>query len=404
MSRRATAPQQAPAFERPNAAGWFPAGKTANRVLLVPGAEVPLLPLNLPGGLQGRAREQVAWRQLKDQIGLTPEGSEMRPFGGGKGGEWSRALVVDAVQMQGWRQRGGGDCRALLPDYLALPASSDLWVLDASETDLRARLGLVDGFTAETALAQLMLSRLLHENQALPKAVLLLGGDLPWLEELLTEAEIPLIRESKAVAGLGLPVPKILAHGEIAADLRIDARAARVRLRRQIRPWRWPLLAGALAAALWSIGQDLEIRQINQQTAALRREIETVVRDHFVPTGPLLDIRAQVSRVLAARQTEMATAAGRVSPLLLLGQVADVLASSEAVPHLVGYQRDSGLELELRLADFAAVDRLIGALEAAGIAAEVREARVSDTVGEDGAGNENVRLRLGLQVMAAEKG
>ena len=143
---------------------------------------------------------------------------------------------------------------------------------------------------------------------------------------------------------------------------------------------------------------------MNQQTAALRREIETVVRDHFVPTGPLLDIRAQVSRVRAVRQAEVATAAGRVSPLLLLGQVADVLTASEAVTHLASYQRDSGLELELRLADFAAVDRLISALEAAGIAAEVREARVSDTAREDGGADENVRLRLGLQVMAAEKG
>jgi len=409
MSRRAAASQAAlhpqPVFLHLAPNGRFPASKGTDRVLLVPGAEVPLLPVQLPAGVQGRAREQVAWRQLKDQVGVTPEGSEMRPFGGHKDGEWTRVLVVDALQMQGWRQQAGGDCRALLPDYLALPAAADLWVLETSESGLRVRLGLTDGFTAEPELAQRMLTGLLAQKQALPQAVLpravllLPGDDLPWLVDMLRGADIPLLRQITAVEALGLSRPTVLAHGEMAADLRIDARAARARLRRQILPWRWPLLAAMLLAALWGSGQELEIRRMNQQTADLRREIEIVVRDHFVPSGPLLDVRAQVSRVLAARQTEVAAATGRVSPLLLLGQVADVLADSDVDPQQASYQHDSGLELELRMADFTAVDQLVGALEAAGIMVEVREARVSDQAGESG-----VRLRLGLLAMAAEKG
>lgn len=372
----------------------------AGHIALVPGGEAPLLALQLPPGLQGAAREQVAWRQLQDQLGVTREQVEMRPYcGADKASSWTRVLVAGTDLMRRWRAALDPGCRALLPDYLALPASVDLWVLAVQGDRLRGRLGLLDGFSSELDLARLMLTQMLGDAElARPKAVLLLEGELPGLEELLAEHEIALVFKASALKPLGIAPPVVLGHGELAADLRIDARAARRQLRRQLLPWAAALLAAGLMVGIWAMGEGLKIRQLHRERAALQGNIETLVRDHFVPSGPLLDVRLQVSRALAARQVEVTAGSGRVSVLLLIGQVADVMVGSGVQPEVLNYSQDAGLVLELRLVDFAALDQLVTSLERAGLAAERRAARVV----EDGVGG--VRAELHVQAKQAEAG
>jgi len=370
-----------------------PESDLSGQVVLLPGAAVPLLPVTLPRRLRGAAREQVAWRQVKDQTGLTPAAVELRPYSETGGEDWQRVLLLDATQMQGWRQQAGADVRALLPDYLALPAARELWVMDRGETQIRMRLGLQDGFTAEPDLAQLMLTQMLAEAKAaetLPKALLLQGTPPAWLEALLEAAKIPLVQELAALTPLGLETPKILSHGELAADLRRDPRAARQQLRRRLLPWRWPLLAGALALALWATLQITQTERLRQDTGILRGEIDTLVRDRFVPTGPLLDVRLQVARALARQQAAEVDTEAQMSPLQLLGQVADVLIAVPVQPDLVSYDSAAGMTLDLRLADFAAVDQLVAVLQSTGLAVELRDARVAPD-------NQGVQLELQLR-------
>ncbi len=64
---------------------WVEAGTGragAGRIALVPGALAPLIALDLPEGLRGAAREQVARRQLRDLTGLGDDRLQMRPFHG----------------------------------------------------------------------------------------------------------------------------------------------------------------------------------------------------------------------------------------------------------------------------------------------------------------------------------
>ena len=373
----------------------------AGAVALVPGEDAPLLALQLPPGLQGNAREQVAWRQLQDQLGLTQGMVEMRPYCGAKTAiSWTKVLVAATDHMQRWRHRLQPGCRALLPDYLALPAAEDLWVLTLREGTVQARLGLEDGFSAEADLADLMLTqRLADETQAKPKAVLLLQGEVPRLAALLGQHDIELLRDTADLAALEIPVPVVLGHGELSADLRIDAGATRRQLRRQLLPWVAAGLAGALMLGIWATGEGLKIAQIQRDHTALQANVDTLVREYFVPTGPLLDVRLQVSRALAARQSELAVGdAGRVSPLLLLGQVADVISATGAAPEQVIYSQAEGLVVALRLADFAVLGQLVTALEQAGIAVEQRSARVVE--GTSG----GVRAELHLQPQQAEVG
>lgn len=412
------------------------AGATGGgELVLVPGTEAPLLDLELPRGLRGQARERIAWRQLRDLLGLTPDQVEMRPYpGGSANGNWQRALVVDAARAARWRARAGAGAQALLPDYLALPAAPDLWVIASDAAGLRVRLGVEDGFSAPPDLAPALIRRALAEagldhadpetdpetepgtgpgtgpetaaadapapppepaahrdtqrgqkpagtgsdtGRNAPRAVLVLDPPPPWLGPLLDRAGLPCVTDAAALAGLGLAPPRLLAHGEMAADLARDPRAEAARLRRRIGPWRWTVLAGALALAVWAGDRLQAIRSAEAETARLRAETTALVRTHFLPQGPILDIRAQVSRALAAAQAEAAAARQRVSPLLLFGQAAEVIAAEGAVTELVRHAKDDGLDLTLRLPDFAATDRLLAALRSAGLAVTLRDARAS---------------------------
>ena len=67
-------------------------------VAVVPGAQAPLLALELPDGLRGIARERVAQRQLVEQLSSRAEAFEMLPFLPKGAKRWTRVLVADAEQ------------------------------------------------------------------------------------------------------------------------------------------------------------------------------------------------------------------------------------------------------------------------------------------------------------------
>ncbi|WP_146591307.1 type II secretion system protein GspL [Puniceibacterium confluentis] len=352
---------------------------TGQHVALVPGAEVPLLALDLPARLRGPAREDVARRQLRDRIGVAGEHVEMRPFfAPGRGEHWHRALVADGARLAAWRAGAGPGCRAVLPDYLALPVAAGLWSVQIENGSVQARLGLEDGFSADPDLARLMLARALEDGDIAPPRAVLLQGEDAEITALMAARDIPVVRDAAALSPLGLARPEALAHGELAFDLRADPRAARETLRRRVLPWRWPLLIGLLASGLWAAAQVVATQALEAETRAERDATLALVRRHFVPTGPVLDVRTQVARALAERQDAARDWQGRVSPLTLFGQVARVVSGAGAVSGEYTYERDS-LTAVLRLEDFAAAEALVTALRDAGLGVEVVDLRVSDS-------------------------
>ena len=79
-------------------------------VALVPGERAPLLPLDLPDGLRGPARESVARRQVSDLLGLAGDEIELRPgHGGPDRGVWHSTMVVWTAEIATWRARFVGD-------------------------------------------------------------------------------------------------------------------------------------------------------------------------------------------------------------------------------------------------------------------------------------------------------
>ncbi|TCK99858.1 general secretion pathway protein L [Shimia isoporae] len=325
---------------------------------LVPGELVPVLPLDLPVSLRGSTREQVARRQLEDSASLDPNTAEIRPFAlSGNDKNWTRALVADQKLIIDWVAAAPSDCKAVLPDYVALPAASGLWSFryDEAEERLLARLGLDDGFTTEISLAPLLLERALSEGPS-PDAILWEGPELETVSALFDTAGLPRVQNSQDAGA------KILGHGELALDLRKDPFATRAHLRQAVLPWRWPVIIGLIAVGIWATAQTVAVDALRQERDIVTARTMDVVRAQFVPSGPVLDVRTQVSRVISEARAEALLSDDGLSPLALFGETVDLISAPGVTPERVEYRENDGLRLVLEVADFATGEALVSAL------------------------------------------
>ena len=340
-------------------------------IALVPGADAPLLGLALPDTLRGQPREAVAFRQLHDRLGTDLTTLELRPARlRGLGDNWTRVLIADRAKVTDWRRAvapAGTLCRAILPDFLALPAAPRVWtVCTAYQTPtqlVQVRLGPLDGFSAEPDLAELALTRALAETDP-PAAILRLGPALPAVDAALAG----LITVTKAEdLPQGLEPPVALGHGEEVLDLATDPRAHFDTLRGGLLALQLPAVLMLFGALAWSASIALETRGIVGRTAAIADETIAAVRRDFLPVGPVLDIPAQVTRELERRRIAAEAPLPPASPLLVLHQAAETLVASQALLVSAVLLPDRKIGLDVELADFAALEGLVTELRAAGL-------------------------------------
>lgn len=372
---------------------------TAGFVATVPGTLAPLVPLDLPGALRGPARARVARRQLRDAYGGADNAIDARPARLGDAADrWQAMLVVATQTRLGWARKAaaaGPLCRAILPDYLALPASRDLWVIEAAGPLICTRLGLEDGFSAEPDLALALLQG--ARTKAPPRAVLRMGSLAPDLDAWLAEQGLAVCFDPAGLAAHGVAAPQRFAHGEFALDLARDPDAERAEMRRVLRRLGVVAGLGLMGLVGWIAAIVLETSELRAQGLAYRQNSERILREVVIPTGPILDIRTQVSRLIEQAVEANAEAGTVARPLDVLRRAGTVMAAHEASVTRVSYQPAAGLVIDLQLADFAALDALVAALREGGT-----ELRVAQSVTRDDAGVEAV-LAMAVTPQGAEK-
>ena len=326
-------------------------------VAVVPGAQAPLLPLDLPDGLRGIARERVAQRQLVEQLSTPSEALEMLPFLPKGAKRWSQVLVADAGQAGQWRKTLGRGCKGVVPDYLAMPTAPGLWSIQVEDGVLCARTGPQDGFSAEVELGRAMLA-----EAANLKAVLRLGAADAGLDGQLQALNVPILRDAAALKKAGF-APMRWADARGGIDLLAPPSAAYDRLRERIGLWRMPVLFGTVALAAWLGSVFLETDKLRDRALAVRDDTTAMVRAHFVPSGPILDVRAQVSA--GVPQDEVEDEPVRIVPngLSLFGSAAPVLTREDIQLQNVSFRAETGLVTTVVAVDFAALDQMIAELE-----------------------------------------
>ncbi len=354
-------------------------------IALVPGADVPLVTLDLPSGLKGAAREAVARRRICDMLGLSPDGVTLRPAPlAGQGALWQAMLLVPADLQDQWsRALAGTPAQAMLPDYLTLPAAEGMWTIrtGGAADPVQMRLGLQDGASAEPALAARMLAQMLaHLDRARAEdmpVILRLGPPLAAIDDALAATpDLTIVQDAEDLPRR-IAQPQVLGHGELALDLMQPVADAHSTMVARLR-------AAILAAALivvggigWA-GYEWHMGQQAVQDAQAQRTVNVAdVRADLISDGPLLDIRAQVSRVLAERRAgaEPGDAAPVAGPLERLFRAAEVLATSQAQLERLRLDPEGRLELQLSAPDLSALERLDADLRAADLTVRAAPAR-----------------------------
>lgn len=366
-------------------------------VATVPGAAAPLLPLDLPPGLHGVARERVARRQLRDAG--CGAGLDLRPARLGPGREaWVRMLVCDGAQRADWAAHVaplGRRCRAVLPDYLVLPAAPGLWVIETDEAGgVRARLDIDDGFAAESDLARALLEEAAEASA--PKAILRRGPPCAPLDAWLATLAAPVCDGDAALGAAAIAPPVRFGHGELALDLARDPEALRAALRGSLRRIAAALVLALAGFGFWVASVQLETDRLRALDRGYRANAEDMLRAGLVPSGPVLDIRAQAEGALNRARTVAEAARAQSRPLDVLRAAGEVLAAHAPRVTRASFQPGLGLVIDLEITDFAALDALVRDLSAAGT-----EVSVARSVAREGRGVEAV---LALATTRAEAG
>ncbi len=346
-------------------------------VALVPGSAVPLLRVDLPKALRGPARERVARRQINDRAGQQTNATDIRPFSTTDGNaEWTRVLVADSAQVENWRQQfsaASKNCVALLPDYLALSAADDVWTIKSVSGQTSARLGPADGFSAETDMASVLLGKALDINA--PKAVLFVGPAVKDIAAEFKKRKIPTFNSAEKLTQQDFQAPRAFSFKELAADLMQNPELAAEQLRAVLRAWRTPVVLSLLALVFWSAAAIFTSGDTAKQERDFRDQALAIVRDVFVPSGPILDIRSQVNVALTARKDRVTKAQNNVKPLALFKSTAVILFVQQATITSVSYSADSDLTVEFLVRDFSAADQLVAALRAGGLTVRLAESQ-----------------------------
>mmetsp|Transcript_23981 Transcript_23981/g.43861 ORF Transcript_23981/g.43861 Transcript_23981/m.43861 type:complete len:385 (-) Transcript_23981:1043-2197(-) len=361
------------------------------QVIAVPGSAVALLTLDLPDRLRGVAREQVARRQMRDRLGLSADEVEMRPFRAVSKQAWTQVLVADTDLVRQWRETAGRRQPVILPDYLTLTTAPDVWTVFSGQDGVAVRLGPGNGFGAAKDVARVALAAHLSDADQRPKAILALGEAWPELVELAQAHDVPLVSNIEDLIAIdGVEAPSAFQNEELSCNLLHDPALIRDQLRAKIMPWRWPTAICAIAITLWATSDILETQRLRDERAAIQQSTQQIVREVFVPEGPILDIRSQVLQAEQTMRQDVTAESTPTSALALFEQAGPVVFGARARTLRASSPDGTRLDLLLETADFAAADALTDALVGEGLDVRVVSSRRGD---EGNAVRTEVQLR-----------
>lgn len=336
-------------------------------VWLIDGRRVLLAEADLPPG-QRRVQEQALPYALEDQI-LTPL-DELGFATQRVSPTRLAAAVFDSGELEARLdvlEAAGLRVAQCVPDVLCVPWQASSWTLLVAGTDAWLRTGPYAGVRFELVQWPAFVGQALAEVDG-EIHLRVFGGDEALLAAL--RAHSPVLTVDAAARAGAIDLPAIFAEGH-AQGHAIDLLDALPR-RRQARAGgtrRWWQASAALLL-LTAVGHagflQWHVSALEREANAQRARTEALFREMFPQVTRIEDVRAQATQLLA----EAAAAGSQGAPFLALFAAAGQGAAQQAADGLVFESASYGngaLELRVRAADMAALERYQQGLSAAAL-------------------------------------
>ncbi|EED33804.1 general secretion pathway protein L [gamma proteobacterium NOR5-3] len=290
--------------------------------------------------------------------------------------------MVDRASMLRWAEELGELASLVpwVPEPLLLPWSPGEWTLVLDSDSALLRYGRCLGTRIENALLPTLLETLAQESS--PERVIVYGEDETADLARLGPLGTPGIqwRKGGLAAALLLHDPATPAVNLLQGDF-----APQLPYRRWWGQWRRIAALLLVALSIHLVGGWLDLQRLERENRVLRTEIQSVYRE-VNPRGAVVDAQKQLLRQLDGLRggATGTTFTGLLSPLAELFSP----PGSLVLASLSYSQRNAELRVNLLAANFADVESLRVALEAAGYAASLESSsRSGDRV--------RARLRVG---------
>ena len=316
-------------------------------VVLVPGSEVSLFEVQVPGRNRQRVTRAVPY-VLEERLAEDVEGLH---FALGAAGEDNRypVAVVQRARMDDWLellQEHGISASQWVPDILAVPSEGD-WSLLVDGDTVLVRSGDYTGFATDAEHLAMLFAMLQVKEQA-PASARVYGSMVLDLEGV----DLDLVED------FAQPL-ELLARGYTQGpviDLLQGDYSRREEWGRLLRPWKTSaalLLAGVILSAA-SVG--LNYYHLSAQKEQLATEIGAVYRKTFPNARRIVNPRAQMEQHLKKLQRK--TGVGSTDFIAMLAETANVIRAAKGINVRGASYRDGRLDLDLMADNLQILDKL----------------------------------------------
>ena len=316
-------------------------------VVLVPGSEVSLFEVQVPGRNRQRVTRAAPY-VLEEQLATDVE---QLHFALGAVREDNRypVAVVERARMDDWQallQEHGISASQCVPDILAVPAE-DGWGLLVEAGTVLVRSGDYAGFATDAENLPLLFSMLQLKEQA-PESARVFGSTVLDLEGV----DLDLVEDPAQPLEL---LARGYSQGPV-IDLLQGAYSRREEWGRLLRPWKISaalLLAGVILAG---VSTGLNYQHLSGQKEQLAAEIEAVYRKTFPKARRIVNPRAQMEQQLKKLQGK--TGGGSTDFLAMLAETATVIRAAKGIDVRGASYRDGRLDLDLMADNLQILDKL----------------------------------------------
>ena len=320
-------------------------------IALVPSSDISFRQVELPGRLTKQMLNALPY-MLEQELSSDIDKLHFAVVDKSANQVMVAILSHDKMQMwQGWLEQAELQCQQFIPDVLTLPLAQEGWSAVQLADQWLIRQGKAQGLCIESALLPwVLMGADTDANSAASTAPQLITSysditDMTGANWQQAELELPL---------------QLCAQGAIANSINLLQGRYKIAPVENVawRLWRGTALVAGLAAVMIFTHQFIELKQLQQQQAALDNDIKQVYKTVFKPKTMRLNSRL-VKKQMQSRLAQLQGGGGDSGFLVTLSQLASAFQQAPSIkPVTMRYDSKQGsLRILANASDFQAFDQ-----------------------------------------------